>query len=134
MSVDFESLKSNLAILDGWDRLGYLLDLSKMNEGIPDDLKNDESRIFGCVSTSFLVVDNIEPIIKIRTDSDSTIVKGLLFILTIFVNEKTKTEILEIDEKKLMEDIGMKNIITSQRTNGFYASILKLKEIIKNVK
>ena len=130
----FEDLKSNIKFLKDIDRIHYLIDLSKKNEGIPDNLKNDNTKIHGCVSTSFLIVDNTEPLIKIRTDSDSTIVKGLLFILTIFVNEKTKTEILEIDEKKLMEDIGMKNIITSQRTNGFYASILKLKEIIKNVK
>ena len=97
-------------------------------------MKNDDNRIWGCVFSSFLVVDNVKPTVKIRTDSDSAIVKGLLFILTTCMNEKTKTEILEIDEKKLMEDIGMKNTITSQRINGFYASILKLKEIIKNDK
>ena len=132
--MKFEDLKSNLNFLEGIDRISYIIDLSKKNKGIPDNLKNDDNRIWGCVSTSFLVVDNIEPVVKIRTDSDSAIVKGLLFILAICMNEKTKTEILEIDEKKLMEDIGMKNTITSQRINGFYASILKLKEIIKNAK
>ena len=132
--MKFEDLKSNLSFLEGIDRISYIIDLSKKNKGIPDNLKNDDNRIWGCVSTSFLVVDNIKPTVKIRTDSDSAIVKGLLFILTTCMNEKTKTEILEIDEKKLMEDIGMKNAITSQRINGFYASILKLKEIIKNAK
>jgi len=132
--MKFEDLKSNLNFLEGIDRISYIIDLAKKNDGIPDNLKNDDNRIWGCVSTSFLVVDNMEPVVKIRTDSESAMVKGLLFILTICMNEKTKTEILEIDEKKLMEDIGMKNTITSQRTNGFYASILKLKEIITNDK
>ena len=132
--MKFEDLKSNLNFLEGIDRISYIIDLSKKNKGIPDNLKNDDNRIWGCVSTSFLVVDNIKPTVKIRTDSDSAIVKGLLFILATCMNEKTKTEILEIDEKKLMEDVGMKNTITSQRINGFYASILKLKEIIKNAK
>ncbi len=105
MSVDFESLKNNLAILDGWDRLGYLLDLSKMNEGIPNDLKNDESRIWGCVSTSFLIIDNIDPKIRIRTDSDAAFVKGLLFLLKVYVDGKTKNEIINIDEKKFMNEV-----------------------------
>ena len=132
--MKFEDLKSNLNFLEGIDRISYIIDLSKKNKGITDNLKNDDNRIWGCVSTSFLVVNNTEPFVTIGTDSESAIVKGLLFILATCMNEKTKTEILEIDEKKLMEDIGMKNTITSQRTNGFYASILKLKEIITNDK
>jgi len=130
MSVDFQSLKNNLIILDGWDRLRYLLDLSKMNEGIPDDLKNDESRIFGCISTSFLIVDNVEPKIRIRTDSDAAFVKGLLFLLKVYVNGKTKNEIININEENLMNEVGIKNAISSQRMNGFYAAIKKLKELL----
>ena len=45
-------------------------------------------------------------------------------------NGKTKEEGLSINEMELMEKIGMKNIVTSQRTNGFYAAIKKLKESV----
>ena len=130
MSVEFDRLKNNLTVLDGMDRLEYLYELSKKNEGIPDGLKNDESRIWGCISTSFLIVDDIEPVVRIRIDSDAAFVKGLLFLLKVYVNDKTKNEVINIDEENLMKEIGLKNAISSQRMNGFYAAIKKLKESI----
>ena len=79
--MKFKDLKFNLNFLEGIDRISYLIDLSKKNKGISDDLKNDNTKIHGCVSESFLVVDNIEPFVTIGTDSESAIVKGLLLSL-----------------------------------------------------
>ena len=75
-------------------------------------------------------VKNIEPVVNINTDSESVLVKGLLFILDCYVNGKNSNEILSINEKDLMEEIGMKNIVTSQRMNGFYSAIVLLKKNI----
>ena len=78
--MDFESLKNNLQILDGTDRTSYLIDLAKKSNGIPNNEKNNDNRIWGCASISFLKVKNIEPVVNINTDSESVLVKGLLFI------------------------------------------------------
>ena len=129
--MDFESLKNNLQILDGTDRTSYLIDLAKKSNGIPNNEKNNDNRIWGCASISFLKVKNIEPVVNINTDSESVLVKGLLFILDCYVNGKNSNEILSINEKDLMEEIGMKNIVTSQRMNGFYSAIVLLKKHIK---
>ena len=126
--MDFESLKNNLQILDGTDRTSYLIDLAKKSNGIPNNEKNNDNRIWGCASISFLKVKNIEPVVNINTDSESVLVKGLLFILDCYVNGKNSNEILSINEKELMEEIGMKNIVTSQRMNGFYSAIVLLKK------
>jgi len=130
MSKDFKKIASNLVLLEGMDRIEYLLDLAKKNEGISKELKNDDTRIWGCVSESYLIVDNINPDIKINVDSDAMFVRGLLYLLKIFVDGKTKDEILNINEIELMETIGLKSVVTSQRTNGFYAAIKKLKESV----
>ena len=127
---EFEKIVNNLVLLENTDRLMYLLDLAKKNDNISNKLKNDDTRIWGCVSESYLVVDEINPVVKISVDSDAKFVEGLLFLLKLFVNGKTKDEILNIDEMELMNKIGMKNIVTSQRTNGFYAAITKLKESV----
>ena len=127
---EFNKIVSNLVLLESMDRLQYLLDLAKKNDSISQELKNDDTRIWGCVSESYLVVGEVNPIVKISVDSDAKFVEGLLFLLKLFVNGKTKDEILDIDEMELMEKIGMKNIVTSQRTNGFYAAIKKLKESV----
>ena len=128
--MDFESLKNNLQILDGTDRTSYLIDLAKKSNCIPNNEKNNDNRIWGCASISFLKVKNIEPVVNINTDSESVLVKGLLFILDCYVNGKNSNEILSINEKDLMEEIGMKNIVTSQRMNGFYSAIVLLKKHI----
>tara|TARA_R110000824_G_scaffold100225_1_gene238369 strand:+ start:156 stop:548 length:393 start_codon:yes stop_codon:yes gene_type:complete len=128
MSNDFKQIVDSLTFLEGMDRLEYLLELGKKNDGIIEELKNDDVRVWGCVSESYLIVDNIDSSIKISVDSEAMFVRGLLFLLKIFVDGKTKDEVLNIDEMELMETIGLKNIVTSQRTNGFYAAIKKLKE------
>ena len=130
MSKDFKTIVSNLIILEGMDRIEYLLDLAKKNDGISKELKNDNNRIWGCVSESYLIVNNMNPNIKISVDSDAMFVQGLLYLLKLFVDGKTKDEVLNINEVELMETIGLTNIVTSQRTNGFYAAIKKLKEIL----
>ena len=125
--IDFKIIKDNFDILEGMDRLQYLIDLSNKSEDISDKFKIDKNRVKGCVSISFLIVERAEPTIKINTDSDSKLVKGLLFVLESYVYNKTKQDILDLDEQLLMEEISIKNAITSQRTNGFYAAIKKLK-------
>ena len=126
--MDFKELQSNIKLFDGMDRLNYLLDLSKLNPGIESCKMVDENRIWGCVSKSFLIIEQTDPYIIISTESDSSFVKGLLYILKVFVKDKTVNDIKNLDEIKLMEDIGLKNAISSQRINGVYAAIKKLKK------
>jgi len=128
--MDFNKIKSNLEILDGMDRLSYLIDLSKNNPGIKNKYKNEQHKINGCVSTAYLKVDQIEPSVLISTESDSEFVNGLLYVLKIYVENKTKNDIMEINESQLMTDLNIKNSISSQRLNGFYSAIKTLKKII----
>jgi|TARA_Y100000310_G_C20665297_1_gene807142 cysteine desulfuration protein SufE len=130
--MKFETLKTNLSLFEGLDRISYIVDLAKKNDGIPDNLKTDDNRILGCVSTSYVILDSVDPV-KIKTDSESMLVKGLLYVLNIYVNGKTKNEILIIDEVKLMNDIGMTNTVTAQRMNGFYSAIVTLKKLVKYI-
>ena len=128
--MDFNKIKSNLEILDGMDRLSYLIDLSKKNPGIKKEYKNDQYKIIGCVSTAYLKLDQLEPTILISTESDSEFVNGLLYVLKIFVENKTQNDIMNINETELMNELNIKNSISSQRLNGFYSAIKTLKKII----
>ncbi len=128
--MDFNKIKSNLEILEGMDRLSYLIDLSKNNPGIENKYKNEQHKINGCVSTAYLKVDQIEPSVLISTESDSEFVNGLLYVLKIYVENKTRNDIMKINESQLMTDLNIKNSISSQRLNGFYSAIKTLKKII----
>ena len=61
-----------------------------------------------------------------HTDSDAMIVKGLLFILQRLFNGQNKKDILSINGENILEDLGLGNSISSQRTNGFGAAIHKI--------
>ncbi len=128
--MEFNKIKSNLEILDGMDRLSYLIDLSKKNPGIKKEFKNDQYKINGCVSTAYLKLDQLEPTILISTESDSEFVNGLLYVLKIYVENKTQNDIMNINEIELMNELNIKNSISSQRLNGFYSAIKTLKKII----
>ena len=71
---EFNKIVSNLVLLENMDRLQYLLDIAKKNDSISQELKNDDTRIWGCVSESYLVVDGVNPIVKISVDSDAKFV------------------------------------------------------------
>ena len=129
--MDFNTIKSNIEFLDGLDRLNYLIDLSKNKNKLEKKYKTPKNKIPGCVSDAYLLIDTYDPL-KIQTESDSEFVNGLLYILELYVNNKSKKEILKINEINLMDEIGLKNTITSQRVNGFYSAIQTLKKKIIN--
>ena len=58
-------------------------------------------------------------------------VRGLLSILKVTINGKSKNEIFEIDGEKVLTKVGLGNSITSQRMNGFLSALDKVKKIIK---
>lgn len=129
--MDFNTIKTNLEFLDGLDRLNYLIDLSKKKTVIDQKDKILKNKITGCVSNAYLLIKNVDPCI-IQTESDSEFVNGLLYILELYVNHKSINDVMKINEIKLMETIGLKNTITSQRINGFYSAIKTLKTKLKN--
>ena len=67
----------------------------------------------------------------IKIDSEAHIVRGLLSILQITINGKSKNDISTIDGKKVLTKVGLGNTITSQRMNGFLSALDKVKKIVK---
>ena len=62
--IDFKTIKDNFDILEGMDRLQYLIDLSKKSKDISNELKTDKNKIYGYVSVSFLIVERMKPTIN----------------------------------------------------------------------
>ena len=128
--MTFNEIVKDLELLEGMDRFEYLFSIAKHNTGIDDANRTKTNQIFGCTSIAYLIVEKQDPVF-ILTDSDSQFVKALLQILKLYVNGKTRQEVLNINHVDLMNEIGMENAISSQRTNGFYAAIVKLQRILK---
>ena len=115
---------------DPMDKYVQIIELGKKNIGIPQKYKNEKYRIFGCASMAWVKVEQNKSIYNISIDSDTFIVKGLLSILKYIVDGATLKEINSLQIESIFSDIGLKNSITSQRTNGFLNALKKIKEQI----
>ena len=122
MDAKIKDLKSEFDILDNpMDKYQHIIDLGKSKAVISENL------IKGCVSQAWMYMESKNTPVKIITDSDALIVRGLLSILERLVNNSSIEEIRNLDGSKILNDIGLGYSISSQRTNGFVGAINKIK-------
>ena len=104
-----------------------LVDLAKKSSGLPPEKRTDKNKVNGCISQAWIIADKeTDNTYNFQTDSDAMIVKGLLFILQRLFNGQRKEDIVSIDGQNILDHIGLKGTISSQRTNGFGAAINKI--------
>ena len=128
MDVKIKDLKSEFDILDNpMDKYQHIIDLGKSKAEISEDIRSDNNLIKGCVSQAWMHMESKNTPVKIITDSDALIVRGLLSILERLVNNSSIEEIRSLDGSKILNDIGLGYSISSQRTNGFVGAINKIK-------
>ena len=119
-----------LASLEGQHRLMYLLDISKDADLLEDNLKDDTTKIFGCLSNTYVKTYIKDNVVKINVSSDSLFMKGLLYLLQLHVSGKNIEEVKNIDAMKFMERVGTKHFSSSLRQNGFIQVMSKVKNEI----
>ena len=115
---------------DPMDKYTQIIEFGKKNKGLSIKYKNDTNRIFGCASLAWIYTIKKNDFYSICTDSDTFIVRGLLNILEYVINDSKKDEIIKMDVKDILINIGLENAITSQRTNGFLSALEKIKKQI----
>ena len=104
-----------------------LVDLAKKSSGLSPEKRTDKNKVNGCISQAWIIADKeTDDTYNFQTDSDAMIVKGLLFILQRLFNGQRKEDIVSIDGQNILDHIGLKGTISSQRTNGFGAAINKI--------
>ena len=132
INIKIENLKSEFDMLDNpMDKYQYIIDLGKEKESASQNIRTEENLIKGCVSQAWMNIESKNDPVKIKTDSDALIVKGLLNILERLVNDSSVNEINDLDGSKILNDIGLGYSISSQRTNGFVGAVNKIKMELK---
>ena len=117
---------------DPKDKFVQLMDMAKQSPDLNISEKIDLNKINGCTSQAWVVVNsNNDGTFTIRADSDALIVKGLLTILERIFSNKIVDEVLSTNSQDILNSIGLENVITNQRTNGFSNAIEKIHSLIK---
>ena len=119
---------------DPMDKFAQIIDMGKSSIGLDEIDRNESTKITGCTSQAWVkCTENGDGTFLVRTDSDAFIVRGLLNILEKLLNGRTFEEVLSVEAKDILENIGLNRSITSQRTNGFISAIAKIRQEIQEL-
>lgn len=127
----FEEISENFDFLDNWeDRYRYLIELGQMLPAFEGADKTEASRVHGCVSQVWLLVEEVgdasAQVLRFRGDSDAMIVKGLVAVLIALYSNQPPAKITEIDAIKILDQLGLREHLTTQRSNGLVAMVERI--------
>jgi cysteine desulfuration protein SufE len=119
MIIDkIQEMGDNLKLLEGHDRLHYLIDKAKDIDPLPESAKTDENRIRGCASKLWVIGGAKEDgTMMYQVDGDAHISKGTAKIVTDIVNGEQKSEVAKLTVESFTP-LGIKELLTMQRQNG----------------
>lgn len=109
----------DLSMLEGQERLSYLVDLARRATTLPSELRTDDRLVPGCISKIWVEVGLKEDVINIYYDSDALIPKGITTIVCDIFTGSNKQEALDMKIEDL-EPLGFTQLVTPQRRNGLY--------------
>ena len=121
----------NFALLDEWDdRYRYVIELGRKLNPFPEEHRTESNKVQGCVSQVWLAT-TVEPgadgpVLSFDGDSDAHIVRGLVAILLGMLSGRPAREILAADPLALFEQLGLREHLTPQRSNGFRSMVTRI--------
>jgi cysteine desulfuration protein SufE len=130
--MTLDAIRADFALLEDWeDRYRYVIELGRELRPLPDALRTDANKVRGCVSQVWLHSTAHEgprgPTFTFVGDSDAHIVRGLIAILLAIYEGKTAREILASDAAAAFAELGLKDHLTPQRSNGFFAMVERIR-------
>jgi cysteine desulfuration protein SufE len=131
--ADIEEIIDNFAALDDWDdRYRYLIELGRELPPLSEAAHNDVNKVQGCASQVWLDTTARPngaggPVLTFEGDSDAHIVRGLIAILFAIYSGKTARDIFVTDAIKLFENMGLREHLTPQRSNGFRSMVERIR-------
>jgi len=120
MSI-IENIKTrgkDLSVLEGMDRIQYLVDIAKEVKPLADKHKTDQNKIRGCASNLWVVGEmNRYHKMYYEYDADAFITKGTAKLVIELVQQQPKDEIAKLTREDF-NALGIKELLTPQRQNG----------------
>ena len=121
-------------MFDNWDdRYRFLIDLGKKLPPLPEGAKTEENRVHGCQSNVWMTAqpktEAGETHIDFLADSDSTIVRGLIAIVSRIYSGETPRHILQFDIDALLQELELDQHLSLGRRNGLAGMVTRVKTL-----
>jgi cysteine desulfuration protein SufE len=128
----FQDIAENLSFLDDWeDRYRYLIELGQALPKLEPQERTDTTKVNGCVSQVWLVTEPVEKdgaiALHLKGESDAMIVQGLVAILLALYSDRPAKEVAETDAVALFDELGLREHLTAQRSNGLVAMVNRIR-------
>ena len=119
----------NMSILEGMERLQYIIDEAKKVQPLADVHKTEENKIRGCISNLW-VTGNIKEdgTMQYQHDADSHMTKGTAKVILDIVNGEKQTEVAKLTLDSF-QPLGIRELLTMQRQVGFASLIERVVSI-----
>ncbi len=124
----FQDIADNLSFLDDWeDRYRYLIELGQALPKLDESERTDANKVNGCISQVWLVAEPSAEALHLKGESDAMIVQGLVAVLLALYSDRPMQEIAETDAIALFDELGLREHLTSQRSNGLVAMVNRIR-------
>lgn len=130
LTNEMHEIIEEFSLFEDWeDKYSYIIDLGKKLHPLDEKYKTDHNMVVGCSSKVWLICrkDNSNKYFFLA-DSDAFIVKGLIAILLRVFSGKTAEEIQNINIEDFFLSLGLKQHLSPNRSNGFFAMVRKIKK------
>jgi len=115
---------------DNNERYKFLIDMARKAKPFPEEFRLESFKVKGCISQVWLVPKLEDGVVKYFSDSDAMIVKGTVTLVSDIYSGSTAEEIL-MNDKNLMTELDLGNILSMNRRSGAYNMLLMIKEHAK---
>jgi cysteine desulfuration protein SufE len=103
--------------LTSWsEKYEFILELGSKSKKLNESQKTNENRIFGCQSRVWLILTYTERL-NIEAEADSRLVQGLLALVVLNYNNKTKNEINSM-QTNWIKELGLDQNLSLVRRQG----------------
>lgn len=124
----FAEIAENLSFLDDWeDRYRYIIELGQALPALNESERSPANKVNGCVSQVWLVTEPRADTITYRGESDAMIVRGLVAMLIALYSGRPPAEIAETDAIAVFDDLGLREHLSTQRSNGLVAMVDRIR-------
>jgi cysteine desulfuration protein SufE len=136
MTETIAALKEDFSIIDEWeDRYRYVIELGRALPALAEAERTPGNKVQGCASQVWIASheekNGREPRLSFTGDSDALIVKGLIAIIFRLFSGKPASEILATDAGSLLDELGLREHLTPQRSNGVASMVKRIKSDAK---
>lgn len=116
----------HMSVLEGMERLQYIIDEARKVEPLKDKFKTEENKIRGCISNLWVTGKALEDgTMQYQHDADSHMTKGTAKVIIDIVNGEHRSEVAHLTLESF-RPLGIRELLTMQRQVGFASLIERI--------